>query len=196
MILAIFDFDGTITTKDSFEDFIFYSHGVFKTLWGILVVSPILVLYVLKIMPNWKAKQKVFSYFYKGWEKADFETMAQRYTRERLPTLVRPAALKRLEWHKQEGHRIVIVSASFENYLRPWCESFGFELLATKIDVKDGRLTGQFASKNCFGEEKVNRLKAAYRLNDFKMIYAYGDSAGDRYLAQIAQKFHYRPFHD
>lgn len=194
MRLAIFDFDGTITTKDSFADFIFYSHGTPKTLLGILVVSPILVLYVLKIMPNWKAKQKVFAYFYKGWEKKDFEAAAERYIRERLPHIIRPAALKRLEWHKKEGHRIVIVSASFENYLKHWCEAFGFELLATKVEIKDGTLTGQFASKNCFGEEKVERLKETYDLNDFEFIYAYGDSKGDMALAKISDEFHYRPF--
>ncbi len=194
MRLAIFDFDGTITTRDSFEDFIFYSHGVVKTLWGILLVSPELVSYVLKIMPNWQAKQKVFAHFFKGWQKEDFEAAARRYIRERLPVIIRPAALKRLDWHKGEGHRIVIVSASFENYLQPWCETYGCELLATKVEIKNEVLTGQFASKNCYGEEKVARLKEAYRLADFEFIYAYGDSNADRCLARIAQEFHYRPF--
>ena len=194
MSLAIFDFDGTVTTKDSFADFIFYSHGVLRTLWGVLVVSPVLILYVLKVIPNGKAKQKVFAYFYKGWEKKDFEAAATRYIQERLTAIIRPAAMKRLEWHKEQGHRIVIVSASFENYLKPWCEAHGFDLLATRVEVKDGKLTGQFASKNCYGEEKVNRIKEAYHLGDFEFIYAYGDSQADKSLAKIADEFHFKPF--
>lgn len=194
MHLAIFDFDGTVTTRDSFTDFIFYSRGLLRTFLGILAVSPALILYVLKVMPNWKAKQKVFAHFYKGWKQERFEAAALRYAQKRLSAIVRPAALERLHWHQGKGHRIVIVSASFENYLKPWCGRYGFDLLATRLEVKDGVLTGRFASKNCYGEEKVKRLKEAYRLEDFELIYAYGDSAGDHALAEIADEFHYRPF--
>jgi phosphatidylglycerophosphatase C len=68
MTLAIFDFDGTISSKDSFEDFIFFTHGFTKTALGILFNSPVLVLYLLKIISNEQAKQKIFNYFYGGWE--------------------------------------------------------------------------------------------------------------------------------
>lgn len=194
MKLAIFDFDGTVSVKDSFEDFILYSQGFPKTLLGVFVVSPILILYVLRLIPNWKAKQKVFAYFYQGWDTERFDAAAVHYAQKRLPAIVRPAALERLQWHKREGHRIVIVSASFENYLKPWCETHGFDLLATQVEVKEDKLTGEFASRNCYGEEKVNRLKQVYTLNDFEFIYGYGDSQGDKALSKIAGEFHYRPF--
>lgn len=194
MKLAIFDFDGTITNKDSFEDFIFYSYGGLKTFMGIAATSPALISYGLGLMPNWKAKQRVFSHFYQGWDLKRFDAVAVNYSRERLPVIIRPPALTCLEWHKKEGHRIVIASASFENYLRPWCGSYGFDLLGTRVEVKNGQLTGQFATRNCYGEEKINRLQEAYRLDEFEFIYAYGDSQGDRELAKIANEFHFRPF--
>lgn len=194
MKLAIFDFDGTITTRDSFTDFIFYCHGAPKTVLGMLTLTPVLILYVLKLWPNWKAKQKVFARFYQGWEETVFNATAARYADEKLSTLLRPAAMERLKWHKEQGHKIVIVSASFEAYLKPWCERHGFDLLGTLVEVIEGRITGQFASKNCHGVEKIERLKACYQLEDFEYIYAYGDSRGDLPLATIANDFQYKPF--
>lgn len=196
MKLAIFDFDGTITKKDSFEDFILCSQGGLKTLRGVLATSPALVSYLLGLMPNWQAKQKVFAHFFQGWETGQFNAAAVAYAKEKLPAIVRPAALDRLQWHKREGHRVVVVSASFENYLKPWCDSLGFDLLATRVEVGEGRLTGQFASKNCYGDEKVQRIKAAYRLSDFEFIYAYGDTRGDLPLKTISNEFHYQPFRE
>ena len=149
--------------------------------------------YTLGFIPNWKAKQKVFAYFYKGWEKGRFEA-AGEYARKKLSTIMRPVALQRVEWHKDQGHRIVIVSASFEDYLKPWCDAQGLDLLATQVEIKEGRLTGEFASGNCYGEEKLDRLKRAYNLSDFEFIYAYGDSKGDKVLAKIADEFHFKPF--
>lgn len=194
MKLAIFDFDGTVTTRNSFADFILSTHGIVGALWGLLVLSPALMAYALGFIPNWKAKQRVFAYFYKGWEKGRFEAAAGEYAREKLPAIVRPVALQRVEWHKEQGHRVVIVSASFEDYLKPWCDARGADLLATQVEIKEGRLTGEFASGNCYGEEKLDRLKQAYHLNDFEFIYAYGDSKGDKVLAKIANEFQYKPF--
>ena len=194
MHLAIFDFDGTVTTKNSFADFILRTHGVLGALRGLLVLAPALMAYVLGLMPNWMAKQKVFAYFYRGWERERFETAAGDYAQKKLPAILRPAALERLEWHKEQGHRIVIVSAAFENYLKPWCDIRGLDLLATQVEIKEGRITGEFLSGNCYGEEKLVRIKQAYNLSDFEFIYAYGDSEGDKVLAKIADEFQYKPF--
>ena len=107
---------------------------------------------------------------------------------------LRPAALEKLNWHKKEGHTIVIVSASFEEYLKFWCKQEGIALLATTIEVKDGKFTGKFASPNCYGDEKIRRIKQTYNLQDFSHITAYGDTKGDLPLKEIAHEFHYKPF--
>lgn len=194
MTLAIFDFDGTISNKDSFEDFIFFTHGFTKTVLGILINSPILVFFLLKIISNEKAKQKIFNYFYGGWEADRFNTLATQYAQQCLPKILRPKALERLAWHKREGHKIVVVSASFENYLNVWCKNMGIDLIATQIEIKESKLTGQFASPNCYGDEKIRRINAIYNLKDFSTIYAYGDSRGDLPLKTITTEFHYKPF--
>ncbi len=186
MKLALFDFDGTITTKDSMVDFITYAGGYKKFLLGFFLLSPILILYKLKLIPNWKAKEIVLSYFFKGWEIKYFENKAERYSRDELPKIVRKTALEKIDWHKAQGHKVAVVTASIEDWLKGWCEVYSLDLIATKLEVKNGRLTGRFSTKNCYGIEKVKRIKEKYNLEGFDQIFVYGDSSDDREMLALA----------
>ena len=194
MTLAIFDFDGTITKGDSLVRFILYTHGSLRTAIGFLVLSPVLFLYVLKILPNWKTKEIVLAYCYKGWDLELFNRLAAEFAKSDLNKIVKPAALEKIKWHINEGHRVVVVSASIENYLESWCWANRVELLGTRLQIEDGQLTGKIEGKNCHGPEKVRRIQEKYNLKDFDFVYAYGDSRGDLALKEIAQEFHYCTF--
>lgn len=192
--LAIFDFDGTITTDDSLIRFIRFVVGDLKTLWGMVFLSPMLVVYKLKLIPNYKAKQMMLSYFFKGMDKQQFQKIAEEYSLKHIDTILRPKAMEKITWHKELGHKVIVVSASIECWIRPWCDQNGLDLIATKIKVKNGLITGKFLTKNCYGIEKVNRVKEAYNLDDYDRIYAYGDSRGDKELLELADKSFYKPF--
>lgn len=194
MRLAIFDFDGTITRHDSFLDFIIFCHGLPRAGLGLILNSPFVLLMVLKLYPRGQTKERIWEYFFQNWSNEKFERCAQNFVNDRLPRILRPKAVEKLNWHKAQGHRIVVASASFENYLKFWTKKEGFDLIATQGKVLDGNLTGKFATPNCHGEEKARRLRETYDLKDFDHIYAYGDSKGDLALKQIANEFHYKPF--
>jgi HAD superfamily hydrolase (TIGR01490 family) len=194
MNLAIFDFDGTITRKDSFIDFLFFAVNPVITVLKLFLLSPILFLYAIKVLPNWKTKQIVFSVFFRGWSIKQFDQLAQSFAQSGLPKMVKPSAMAKIKWHKEQGDTIVVVSASFMNYLQPWCQSQGLHIISTQIEVQNGQITGRFATPNCYGEEKVRRIQEIYPLSDFKHIYAYEDSGGDDGLKRIAHTFEYRSF--
>ena len=194
MILAFFDFDGTITTDDSLIKFIRFVVGDAKTLWGMILLSPMLVVYKLKLIPNYKAKQMMLSYFFKGMDKQQFQKIAEEYSLKHIDTILRPKAMEKITWHKELGHKVIVVSASIECWIRPWCDQNGLDLIATKIEVKDGLITGKFLTKNCYGIEKASRVKEAYNLDDYDYIYAYGDSRGDKELLGLSDKSFYKPF--
>lgn len=196
MALALFDFDGTLTTKDSLGDFILFAFGKPKTVIGGILLSPTLAGYALRLMDNSKAKQQVLKYFFGGMPIDKMRELGERYAKERLPKILRPAGLERLQWHQQQGHKIVIVSASTEYWLKPWTEAMGFDLLATQLEVKDNQLTGRYAGENCHSEEKVRRIQAAYELAQFDEIYAYGDTSGDKPMLALAHQGFYKPFHE
>ncbi|AHJ13780.1 HAD-IB family hydrolase [Sulfurospirillum multivorans] len=194
MKIAFFDFDGTITTDDSLLKFIRFVVGNFKFIQGLTVLSPVLFLYKLKVIPNYKAKQMMLSYFFKGMSEKSFIEVAKKYSLEHIDSIVREDAMKQIQWHHTNGHKVVVVSASLECWLHPWCEKNGLELIGTRLEVLDGIITGRLLTKNCYGIEKVNRIKSQYNLEEYEYIYAYGDSRGDREMLELAQKKAYKPF--
>jgi HAD superfamily phosphoserine phosphatase-like hydrolase len=94
-----------------------------------------------------------------------------------------------LENQLNQGHQLIIISASIENWIIPWAEKRNIAVLATQI-VSDasGRLTGKFKSANCYGIEKVNRLLAVLPDRQSYYLYAYGDSKGDQALIDFADE--------
>ena len=102
--------------------------------------------------------------------------------------LIREAALRRLAWHKEQGHRCILISASIDVYLHPWAIDAGFDdVLGTQLEFDDeGVFTGRFAIEPCWGRAKVRRLESHLgALSDYTM-YAYGDSRGDVDLLTVA----------
>ena len=195
MTIAAFDFDGTITKRDSLLLFLKFSKTKAQLFWGLIVLSPILLLYVLKIYPNWKAKQKLFKWFYKGLPITTFNRICQDFS-EILSNEICIEAQEEIAWHKDQQNQIVIISASIENWIKPWALNIGIKnVLATKIEVdKKGLLTGRFLTKNCYGKEKVNRLLAAYPITEDDLLYAPGDSRGDKELLPFSNYPFYRKF--
>lgn len=194
MIIALFDFDGTITTNDSLIKFIQYAVGNFKTAWGMFILSPMLIKYKLKLIPNDKAKQLMLSYFFKGMDEQKFTNLAENFSLKHIDTMLRPKAMEKIAWHKNQGHKIVIVSASIECWLKPWCDKNNLDLIATKLERKNGIVTGKFQTKNCYGSEKVIRVKEVYNLSNYDHIYAYGDSQGDWELLNLADTKNFQVF--
>jgi len=155
-----------------------------------------LTAYKLKLIPNYKAKQYMLSYFFKGMSEEKFMQVANEYSLKHIDTILQPKAMEKIAWHKEQGHKIVIVSASIEFWLKPWCCKNDLDLIATKLEVKNGIVTGKFLTKNCYGIEKANRVNERYALSEYEHIYAYGDSRGDRELLELADEKFYKPFRD
>jgi phosphatidylglycerophosphatase C len=193
-VIALFDFDGTITKKDSLVDFIQFVIGKPKYFIGIFFLSLMLITYKLKMISNHEAKEKLITYFFKGWDLDCFQKLANLYSSEMLYKIINEEAIKKIKWHQQKGHEIVVVSASVENWLKNWCIFNNLELISTKLEINNGKLSGKFATRNCFGIEKVKRIKEKYNLENFDFIYAYGDSIGDKQMLELANKSYYRCF--
>jgi HAD superfamily hydrolase (TIGR01490 family) len=192
--LALFDFDGTLSSKDTMLDFILFSFGSIKSLKALIILCPVFFLYVLKLIDNNCAKQHIFKYFFSGMSVDEIKNLGECYTNERLYKIIRPKCIERINWHKKNNHEISIVSASLEYWLKPWSEKMGLNLISTKLEVINNKLTGNYSGKNCHGTEKVNRIKESYDLNLFDTIYAYGDSAGDKQMLDIATESFFKPF--
>lgn len=192
--IAFFDFDGTITTKDTLLEFIKYCKGNTAFYAGFLVNSPFLLAYKLKIISNQAAKERVLQYFFKNTPVDDFKNSCQKFAAEIIPGLIRPGAIEEIKKLQEKGQTVVIVSASPENWISPWAKKMQVDLIATQLEIKSGLVTGKIAGKNCHGTEKVSRIKNEYSLADYTEIAAYGDTKGDLPMLALAQHPVYKPF--
>ena len=161
-----FDFDGTLTTRDTMLEFIRYACGTARFLLGFLLYSPLLVLMKLRLYSNGKAKQKVFAHFFKGMTIEAFDALCQDFASTHRH-LLRPEVIRQLEQALSEGSEVLVVSASI-----------------------DGSLTGLFLTPNCYGQEKVRRILALHPDRSSYHLTAYGDSRGDREMLAFADESH------
>lgn len=195
-VLAFFDFDGTMIKGNSLPRFLWYYSNPLMFIARSMRLLPVLMKYVMGSIDAQSAKEKVFICFFAGVKQAEFMEKACLFSRSVITSLLNREAVQRLQWHLENDHICVLVSASIEEYLEPWAESAGFSnVLATNLEVdKSGHITGRFLQNNCKGPEKVFRIKKKYgNLKDYE-IYAYGDSPGDEQLLKLADHPYYRSF--
>lgn len=192
--IVAFDFDGTLTIRDSFTDFLRWRVGPGAWALGLVKLAPALAAYA-KDRDRGRIKAASVREFLHGVDRQTLEAEAAEFAEDIWPRFMRPDALKVWNaWGERGAHR-VIVTASPTTTVAPFARKLGAEaLLGTEFvfDVDD-RITGDFVGPNCRGEEKVRRLKAAYG-DDMTLTAAYGDTSGDTEMLAMAQQPGFRVF--
>lgn len=196
MAIAIFDFDGTIISRDSLPDFLIRTCGwkafIQRLPWIVLLKGAALT----GILSTHRAKELVISSFLRGMRTDEFRQACLEYA-SRIPAFVYPAALDEIRRHQEKGNKIAIISASVPDWIRPWAQTIGIRLVeGTELEVKGQMLTGRFSTPNCKGSEKVRRLRRLYPDFASETLYVYGDSSGDKELLALANVPYYKPFNN
>lgn len=191
-VVAAFDFDVTITTKDTFVPFLYWAFSKAKVYKAFLKLLPEAIKVFLKLSNRDSFKEKIVAALFTNQSVKHLKVLGAGYASSFTP-LIRPKALKRIKWHKEQGHRLVMVSASLNLYLEKAAKDLGFDdLLCTTLEEQDDIFTGKLQGANCRCQEKVNRLQGL--LGDLSQyeLYAYGDSEGDKQMLEIANHPNYR----
>ncbi|HKT54117.1 MAG TPA: HAD-IB family hydrolase [Caulobacteraceae bacterium] len=192
--IVAFDFDGTLTTKDSFVAFLRWRAGPFRYCSGVIKMLPELIAY-LAYRDRGRLKAAALRTFLKGVEKSHFEDDARRFAERRARSLLRPDAVR--AWRSWQGRhaRLAIVTAAPEAIAAPFARGLGAHaLIATQVEYDaEGRITGRLDGPNCRGQEKVRRLKEVFG-DDFRLEAAYGDTDGDKPMLAIAEERGFKVF--
>ena len=186
-VVAAFDFDGTLTKRDSLLPFLASVRGTATVGLAMARLSPQLGRMALGRGDRDSTKEQLVTRLLAGFPADELHAAGIRYA-DHLATRLRPDVVARLDWHRDSGHELVLISASPTVYLAPLGAQLGFTtVLATRLDIgPDGRLTGRLDGGNCRGPEKVTRLRAWLRDRTPTEVWAYGDSAGDDELLAFA----------
>jgi phosphatidylglycerophosphatase C len=186
-VVAAFDFDGTVSTRDCVVPFARSAGGTWSVAGRLGRALPRLLPIVLRGDRD-RLKEESARAAFGGRPAAEVDAAGGEFASIVASSWLRPDTVGRIRWHRDAGHRVVLVSASFGCYLRPLGAHLGVDaVLATELEVGgDGRLTGELAGGNCRGSEKVRRLHAWLDEHcggrGAVEMWAYGDSAGDREL--------------
>lgn len=187
--VAAFDFDGTLTPRDTLVPFLARLYGRWRLFAAAAAVGPPWRLEA-EIHRRDHAKAQLLRRLFAGDDPARVGAAGRAYA-TRLDAILVPAMRTRVEQHRQAGHELVAVSASLAAYLVPLLgEGLGFdEVIAVELAVgDDGRHTGEMARPNVRGPQKAVRLRewlAATGGGDVE-LWAYGNSSGDAELLAMA----------
>jgi len=204
MTIHAFDFDGTLTRRDSMLEFIRYAKGDKATVLGFLKHLHLIILMMLGIMSHGKTKRIIFQYFFGGMGTGSFNTLCERFAMDNA-SILSPKGCRVVQSALSKGYEVVVITASIENWVRPF---FGLpadenavtvmpgkvRVIGTRLQTAGGIITGEFATKNCRGEEKVRRLLECYPERTSYKLIVYGDSNGDRALLDFSDEGYYRTF--
>jgi len=192
--LVAFDFDGTLTVRDSFMAFLRWR--VSKAAWyaGMIRLIPAALGYVI-YRSRGRIKAAAVRVFLKGLPRAELEREAKAFAEYIAPTFFRPDAL--VVWRRWRARKakLVIVTASPDILVAPFARGLGADvLIGTELAFDDqDRVAGGFSGANCRGPEKVRRLKAMFG-DEMVLRAAYGDTAGDKEMLSIAEESGYQIF--
>ena len=190
--LALFDFDGTLTDRETMPDFMHAAVRPWRLALGKALLLPLIVGYKARIVPGIAVRAAICFVGFRGIPVGELEAHGRRFAADVLPGTLRPEAMARLAWHQARGDTVVVVSGGLDVYLRPWCEAHGVALLCSSLAHENGRFSGRYEGAQCVRGEKARRVLEHYPPTRFQRIHAYGDTPEDRELLALAHEAHYR----
>jgi HAD superfamily hydrolase (TIGR01490 family) len=192
MDLALFDFDGTITTHETMPAFVRATVSRPRLVLGSLLLWPLFLAPKLGLMSRSPQRAGVVRVAYAGRSAAWLRERGEAFARDYLDRHLRPEAMRRIEWHRARGDAILVVSGGLDVYLEPWADAHGLDLVCSELERRGDRLTGRYAGLQCVGTEKARRVAGRFDLAVFERIHAYGDTREDEHLLAMATERFYR----
>lgn len=190
--LSVFDFDGTLTYRDSFVPFLRFAFGTYR--FGLRLTASGSPHYLYGGVSRDVMKARLIRSFLRGVPLDWFEERARAFCAQNWGRMMRPAGLLAVAQELEQGRLVSLCSASPAFMLRPFAERLGVNLIGTDLEVVDGLLTGELIGRNCRRDEKVQRLTHAYGPLAQYHLRAWGNSSGDTELLTAAQESFWRPF--
>lgn len=190
--IAFFDFDGTITDTDTFTKFVYLAAEPKVLKKGKIFLAPYVIGYKLGLISGSVIRSKIFKFGFKGRSEKELKQIGLVYSVNSIPKMLRENAMKQITWHQKQGDKVVIVSASMDVYLKPWCDMHGLELLCSEVESINGKLTGTYKNKDCSGMIKRERILNHYDLSNYNEVYVYGDTPEDFEMLSLGTKKSYQ----
>ncbi|WP_336731559.1 HAD family hydrolase [Chryseobacterium sp. VD8] len=192
--LYCFDFDGTLTYKDTMFMYLkFYDSTRFRLQF--LKHIPLFVLLKLKLADTEKVKKSFIGSILKGQTQEKIEKKSRQFFEHYYPKIVRENALDFIQNIDHNNTQSLLVTASLDIWAKPFAEAFKMQLVSTRAEFRNGVFTGNFVGRNCNGNEKLVRIQQEISNHKYDKVIAFGDTSGDKPMLNWANEGHYQFFH-
>ena len=188
--VVVFDLDGTLSRRDSYLSYL--AGFLLRHPWRLFRTLPLLwavLQFALRRLDNTELKQRFLSAVLGGASRADVDAWTRVFVERLVAGGLRGEAVEALEHHRMHGDRLVLLTASFDVYVEELGRRLNFhDVMCTKVEWMNGRLSGRLAGPNLRGEEKVQcllRLKTEY---PGASIIAYADHHSDLAFLRLADR--------
>ncbi|MGL5742372.1 MAG: HAD family hydrolase [Legionella sp.] len=186
-IVAIFDFDGTLSSGSSGLRFFRYLLGK-KTYSHIMKRNFFWNLLYLSTWGNRYALNKITRSIFRDKSHEEILHYAEKYSKKIMPKFHYEQIMQRLDWHQKQGHRIILITGALDIYITPWAKQVEIkEVFATRLEVSsEGLLTGNIENGIYLGKNKLSALQKLLGEHENYITYVYADSYSDRFLLAAA----------
>lgn len=202
--LAIFDVDFTLTKKETLLQF--YKFMIKKNPKFLIYIPRAIysgVFYAFGLHDEKRTKE-IFIRFIRGIKENKMEELVEEFYETNLSKILYKDAISTIKKLKNQGCKIVLISASPEFYLKSFYNIKEVDkVIGSKIFCKDGSYENEMDGENCKGQEKVKRLEEYLKEEkievDFKNSYMYSDSLSDLPLFNLVGNpylINYKKGHD
>jgi phosphatidylglycerophosphatase C len=192
--IALFDFDGTISTIDSVTYFykFLYKCNLHYFINNYILCSLHILLYRIRLISYLPLKEYRLDVHTSRFNDVELKMLATEFYSKYFSGILNPKALERIQWHKNQGHDVWVISASYDFLLNDWSAENGIKLIANRTVKK--KYKRYIDGKDVNFEGKLEYLKLHVNLDVYSEVYAYGDSEGDNALLSVAHFKYYKPF--
>jgi len=180
-MMAVFDLDGTLVHGDTLLPFLMSFAWKRRRILPVLGTPAALALWQCRLLSDQKAKETLLRWFCGEVPLDEINAHARWFCQAWVRPRLKPPVTERLEYHRAAGHRLILLSASPDLYVREIGNDLGFpEVICTRTGGIDGRCTGRIENFNCKGAEKLRLIQElCVRDGRPQTIFAYGDSRSD-----------------
>ena len=186
--VAAFDVDKTLTVRDCVVPFMRSVAGTGR-LTKVMLSGLGSTIQSVRRRDRDALKIKFVEGVFSGKDASEIDALGVQFASKVADGWLRDDVATRMRWHQEQGHVVILVSASLGVYLHSLGDLLEVDaVLCTELEEKDGRLTGKLVGQNCRGKEKASRVQkwcqdSGIALED--LVYAYGDSSGDTELLEL-----------
>lgn len=188
MKTVIFDFDGTLTKRDTLRPFGHYLASKRKRYCPLILLYLGLIAYRFKIISDKCLKQLFLKLFIKDETAGRIHQLVNEFLDHTIPALLNEPVYAHLRRHLDHGDKVYIASANFDFFLEPLREKWHLSgLICTKTESDEHGYTGKIIGACCKKNDKLVKLLSVFGADNLKTFIAYGDKEDEPLLTYVAQ---------